>query len=67
MVYNVDPYLAIDGIDGPATTHDVEVFQWLHGLTIDGIVGPATGNWVYYYDVYDGGVTWCFNYVRTSD
>lgn len=36
------PNLAIDGIDGPATTAAVECFQGKVKITVDGIVGPVT-------------------------
>lgn len=41
------PYIAADGIFGPATRNSVIAFQLLFGLTADGVVGPATWNELY--------------------
>jgi len=39
-----DPAVVVDGIFGPATEHEVRVFQEGAGLAVDGIVGPHTWN-----------------------
>lgn len=57
--------LAVDGIDGTATTRAIRTFQSKLGLSVDGIVGPKTGNDVYYYAYYHYSHN-CYYYLPTS-
>lgn len=38
----ISPTLALDGIYGPKTVRQIEIFQKSRGLEVDGIVGPRT-------------------------